>query len=82
VDRKVSYGRIDPAAARELFVRHALVEGDWQTSHKFFTENRRLLAEAEEVEHRARRRGLPRTWSRASTSTPGGSRLAGPILRC
>jgi ATP-dependent helicase HrpA len=58
VDRKVSYGRIDPAAARELFIRHALVEGDWQTSHKFFAENRRLLAEAEEVEHRARRRGL------------------------
>ena len=58
VDRKVSYGRIDPAAARELFIRHALVEGDWQTSHRFFAENRRLLAEAEEVEHRARRRGL------------------------
>jgi ATP-dependent helicase HrpA len=58
VDRKVPYGRIDPAAARELFIRHALVEGDWQTSHRFFTENRRLLAEAEEVEHRARRRGL------------------------
>ncbi|HEY1324994.1 MAG TPA: DUF3418 domain-containing protein, partial [Streptosporangiaceae bacterium] len=47
-----------PAAARELFIRHALVEGDWQTSHRFFAENRRLLAEAEEVEHRARRRGL------------------------
>jgi ATP-dependent helicase HrpA len=58
VDRKVSYGRIDPAAARELFVRHALVEGDWQTSHRFFAENRRLLAEAAEVEHRVRRRGL------------------------
>jgi ATP-dependent helicase HrpA len=64
VDRKVSYGRIDPAAARELFIRHALVQrdgevdGDWQTSHRFFAENRRLLAEAEEVEHRARRRGL------------------------
>ncbi len=58
VDRKVSYGRIDPLAARELFIRHALVEGDWQTSHRFFAENRRLLAEAEEVEHRARRRGL------------------------
>jgi ATP-dependent helicase HrpA len=58
VDRKVSYGRIDPAAARDLFIRHALVEGDWNTSHKFFAENRRLLAEAEEVEHRARRRGL------------------------
>jgi len=58
VDRKVSYGRIDPAAARELFIRHALVEGDWQTSHEFFAENRRLLAEASEVEHRVRRRGL------------------------
>ena len=58
VDRKVSYGRIDPVAARDLFIRHALVEGDWQTSHRFFAENRRLLAEAEEVEHRARRRGL------------------------
>ena len=58
VDRKVSYGRIDPVAARELFIRHALVEGDWETSHRFFAENRRLLAEAEEVEHRARRRGL------------------------
>ncbi|HXO23115.1 MAG TPA: ATP-dependent RNA helicase HrpA, partial [Streptosporangiaceae bacterium] len=57
-DRKVGYGRIDPAAARELFIRHALVEGDWQTSHRFFTENRRLLAEAEELEHRVRRRGL------------------------
>jgi len=57
-DRKVSYGRIDPRAARELFIRHALVEGDWQTSHGFFAENRRLLAEAEELEHRARRRGL------------------------
>src|SRR6476661_6821862 len=49
VDRKVPFGRIDPAAARELFIRHALVEGDWQTSHRFFAENRRLLAEAEEV---------------------------------
>src|SRR5689334_3949267 len=57
-DRKIPYGRIDPAAARELFIRHALVEGDWQTSHRFFAENRQLLAEAEEVEHRARRRGL------------------------
>jgi ATP-dependent helicase HrpA len=57
-DRKVGYGRIDPAAARELFIRHALVEGDWQTGHRFFAENRRLLAEAEQVERRARRRGL------------------------
>jgi ATP-dependent helicase HrpA len=57
-DRPVSYARIDPPAARELFIRHALVEGDWHTSHRFFAENRRLLAEAEELEHRVRRRGL------------------------
>ena len=57
-DRPVAYGRIDPPAARELFIRHGLVEGDWQTNHRFFAENRRLLAEAEELEHRVRRRGL------------------------
>ncbi len=57
-DRPVSYARVDPDGARELFIRHALVEGDWQTSHRFFAENRRLLAEAEELEHRVRRRGL------------------------
>ncbi|HEX6524564.1 MAG TPA: ATP-dependent RNA helicase HrpA [Streptosporangiaceae bacterium] len=57
-DRKVSFGRIDPAASRELFIRHALVEGDWDTTHRFFHENRRLLEEAAELEHRVRRRGL------------------------
>ena len=56
--RQVSYGRIDPEAARELFIRHALVEGDWPTHHRFFHDNRRLLAEAEELEHRARRRDI------------------------
>src|SRR5262249_47875374 len=57
-DRKVSYGRIDPVTSRELFIRHALVEGEWDTAHRFFHENRRLLAEAAELEHRVRRRGL------------------------
>jgi ATP-dependent helicase HrpA len=56
--RPVDYGRIDPAMARELFIRHALVEGDWETSHDFFARNRRLLAEVEELEHRARRRDI------------------------
>jgi ATP-dependent helicase HrpA len=56
--RTVQFGRIDPAAARELFIRHALVEGDWETHHKFFHDNRRLLDEAEELENRARRRGI------------------------
>ncbi|MFJ3235055.1 ATP-dependent RNA helicase HrpA [Streptomyces sp. NPDC086787] len=56
--RKVNYGRIDPEVSRELFVRNALVEGDWRTHHKFFADNRRLLSEVEELEHRARRRNI------------------------
>ncbi|WP_371598526.1 ATP-dependent RNA helicase HrpA [Streptomyces sp. NBC_00564] len=56
--RKVNYGRIDPEASRELFIRNALVEGDWRTHHKFFADNRRLLTEVEELEHRARRRDI------------------------
>ncbi|RPE42677.1 ATP-dependent helicase HrpA [Streptomyces sp. Ag109_O5-1] len=57
-DRKVNYGRIDPEVSRELFIRNALVEGDWRTHHKFFADNRRLLNEVEELEHRARRRDI------------------------
>ncbi|GAA3819211.1 ATP-dependent RNA helicase HrpA [Streptomyces phyllanthi] len=56
--RKVNYGRVDPEASRELFIRNALVEGDWRTHHKFFADNRRLLTEVEELEHRARRRDI------------------------
>ncbi|MFF7641474.1 ATP-dependent RNA helicase HrpA [Streptomyces canus] len=56
--RKVNYGRIDPESSRELFIRNALVEGDWRTHHKFFADNRRLLSEVEELEHRARRRDI------------------------
>ncbi|WP_328550306.1 ATP-dependent RNA helicase HrpA [Streptomyces sp. NBC_00366] len=56
--RKVNYGRIDPETSRELFIRNALVEGDWRTHHKFFADNRRLLSEVEELEHRARRRDI------------------------
>ncbi|HEY0815025.1 MAG TPA: ATP-dependent RNA helicase HrpA [Pseudonocardia sp.] len=58
VDRRVDYGRIDPEVARELFIRHALVEGDWDTRHPFFQANRALLEDVEELETRARRRDL------------------------
>ncbi|WP_026425518.1 ATP-dependent RNA helicase HrpA [Actinokineospora inagensis] len=58
VDRKVHYGRIDPEVSRDLFIRHALVEGDWQTRHHFFRDNRALLREVEELENRARRRDI------------------------
>ncbi|WP_435745473.1 ATP-dependent RNA helicase HrpA [Nocardioides sp. SYSU DS0663] len=57
-DRLVSYGKVDPVVSRELFIRHALVQGDWQTRHRFLAENKRLLEEAEELEHRARRRDI------------------------
>ncbi|MGY0004422.1 ATP-dependent RNA helicase HrpA [Micromonospora sp. I033] len=56
--RKVNFGRIDPALSRELFIRHALVEGDWQTHHQFWRDNQRLLADVEELENRARRRDI------------------------
>ncbi|TDC45964.1 ATP-dependent RNA helicase HrpA, partial [Jiangella ureilytica] len=56
--RKVQYSRVDPELSRELFIRHALVEGDWTTHHRFFHENRELLEDVEELEHRARRRDI------------------------
>ena len=56
--RRVGYARADPAAARDMFITSALVEGDWQTHHKFFHRNQRLLEEARELEDRARRRGI------------------------
>ena len=56
--RRVNYSQIDPELARELFIRHALVEGDWRTEHHFFRDNARLREELEELEERARRRDL------------------------
>jgi ATP-dependent RNA helicase HrpA len=56
--RRVNYGKVDPELCRDLFIRHALVEGDWQTHHKFFHRNRALLQEVEELEARMRRRDI------------------------
>ncbi|MGV0853768.1 ATP-dependent RNA helicase HrpA [Mycolicibacterium phlei] len=56
--RRVGYARVDPQVSRELFIRHALVEGDWQTRHHFFRDNARLREELEELEEKARRRDL------------------------
>ncbi|KOC90243.1 ATP-dependent RNA helicase HrpA [Winslowiella iniecta] len=56
--RKVNYSKIDPALSRELFIRHALVEGDWQTRHAFFKANLKLRTEIEELEHKSRRRDI------------------------
>ncbi len=56
--RLVNYGTIDPVLSREILIRSALVEGDWETKHAFFKQNRALLAEVEELEHKSRRRDI------------------------
>ncbi|MDR2348990.1 MAG: ATP-dependent RNA helicase HrpA, partial [Bifidobacteriaceae bacterium] len=55
--RVVALARVDPALARELFIRHALVEGEWTTHHRFFRANRELLDRAEELAARSRSTG-------------------------
>jgi ATP-dependent helicase HrpA len=57
-DRQVLYAHVDRESARELFIRHALVEGDWSTHHAFWAANRSTVEEAEELEARSRQRGL------------------------
>ncbi|MFC9662390.1 ATP-dependent RNA helicase HrpA [Nocardia sp. NPDC127606] len=56
--RPVDFGRIDPELSRELFIRHALVQGEWQTRHGFFARNRALIDDVADLEHRARRRDI------------------------
>ncbi|QTP54514.1 ATP-dependent RNA helicase HrpA [Billgrantia sulfidoxydans] len=56
--RSVHYGPIAPREARELFIRRALVEGDFRTRGEFFDYNRALVEEVEELEDRARKRDI------------------------
>ncbi|WP_446664215.1 ATP-dependent RNA helicase HrpA [Flexivirga sp. B27] len=56
--RQVAYGRINPELSRELFIRNALIEGDWETRHAFFRDNTQLLKRIADLEARARRRDL------------------------
>src|SRR5882672_2910608 len=53
--RRVPYGAKDPALARQLFIRGALVDGDYETNAPFWVHNRRLLCEIRELEHKSRR---------------------------
>ncbi len=57
-DRLVQLGRIDPVVSRDLFIRHALVQGEWRTHHAFFAANQKMIAGVEELEERLRRRDL------------------------
>jgi ATP-dependent helicase HrpA len=55
VSRRVHYGPIDPSEARRIFIRQALVEGDWESRAPFFQHNQRLVREIERLEHKSRR---------------------------
>jgi len=56
--RRIQFSRIDPGYARELFIRHALVEGDWESRQAFEAKNQQLIRELTEVEERTRRRDI------------------------
>ncbi|QLB19207.1 ATP-dependent RNA helicase HrpA [Mannheimia granulomatis] len=57
-NRPVNYGTIAPETCREIFIRSAMVEGDWHNNYKFFKENNRLIKEVEDLEHKSRRRDI------------------------
>jgi ATP-dependent RNA helicase HrpA len=54
-NRRVHYGPMDPVESRRIFIRRALVEGDWESRAPFFLHNRRLIREIEQLEHKSRR---------------------------
>ena len=56
--RRVAFGKQDPARARELFIRGALVDGEFDTKLAFFAHNRKLLADIEQLEHKSRRQDV------------------------
>jgi ATP-dependent helicase HrpA len=58
VGRRVQYGSIDPVVSRELFIRHALVQGEWTPHHRFWADNQRAIEQVAALEERARRRDI------------------------
>ncbi len=61
-NKRVNFGRIDAVAAREIFIREALVaslhEDAWDTKLPFLAHNRKLLAQVQELEHKSRRQDV------------------------
>src|SRR5258708_26742576 len=57
-NQRVNFGNVDPAAAREIFIREALVAGEWDTKLPFVAANRKLIAQVEELEHKSRRQDV------------------------
>src|SRR5207244_1460784 len=57
-NRRVNFATVDPAAAREIFIREALVGDEWETKLPFLAANRKLIAQVEELEHKSRRQDV------------------------
>jgi len=57
-NKRVNFGRVDPAGAREIFIRQALVDGEWETALPFLAHNQKLIAQVQELEHKARRQDV------------------------
>ncbi len=56
--RKMNYGRVDPTGAREIFIREALVNDQWETTLPFLAANHKLIKQVEDLEHKARRQDV------------------------
>jgi ATP-dependent helicase HrpA len=56
--RRTNYSRVDLAGAREIFIRQALVEGEWDTTLPFLAANQKMVRKVEELEHKARRQDV------------------------
>ncbi len=57
-NRRVNFGNVDPKAARDIFIREALVHGEWESKLPFLAANRKLIAQVEELEHKSRRQDV------------------------
>ncbi len=57
-NRRVNFGKVDPHAAREVFIREALVGGNWETKLPFLAANQKMIAKVEELEHKSRRQDV------------------------
>jgi ATP-dependent helicase HrpA len=56
--RRVNYGKVDPVAAREIFIREGIVGGEWETKLPFIAANEKLIRQVEELEHKSRRQDV------------------------
>ncbi|NDD00711.1 MAG: ATP-dependent RNA helicase HrpA [Betaproteobacteria bacterium] len=56
--RRVPFGKVDPQTAREIFIREALVQGQWETQLPFLAANHKMIAKVEELEHKSRRQDV------------------------